>query len=64
MDRLCKTHTHTHTHTEDVRITSKILVKICEGNRPVVTGTSCRKLPATNTEQQKISPFKTHASLN
>jgi len=58
------THTHTHTHTEDVRIASKILVKICEGKRPVVTGTSYRKLPVTNTEQQKIDPFKTHASLN
>jgi hypothetical protein len=36
--------THTHTHTEDMVIASKILVKICEGNRPVLTGTDYTKL--------------------
>ena len=56
--------THTHTHTEDVTVASRILVKIREGNRPVVTGTSYTKLPVSNTEQQKINPLKTHASLN
>jgi len=54
----------THTHTEDMGIASKILVKICEGNRPVVTGTSYTKLPVTNMEQQKTDPLRTHAFLN
>ena len=64
MDRVCDTHTHTHTHTEDMGIASKILVKICEWNRPVVTGTSYTQLHVTNTEQQKTDLLKTHASLN
>ena len=50
MDRVCDTHarTHTHTHREDMGIASKILVKICEGNRPVVTGTSYTQLAVSN----------------
>jgi hypothetical protein len=57
MDRVCST------HIGDMRIVSKILVKISKGKRPVVTATFYTKLPVTNAEQQKISPLKTHASL-
>jgi len=55
---------HTHTHRIHGNCIQNFSQNMCEGNRPVVTGTSYTKLPVTNTEQQKIDPLKTYAFLN